>query len=264
MSATQLLQMLVDAGLNVRQVEGWKTRGGAWSKGKPVGLMQHHTAAPVPFPVDRLYGSLLKCNWNSKPNGEIWLVAYGACNYSSGGGLSTVLQEVLAGTPPAANARDRGYTADDDDTDGNPLFWNGEHDHYGHGEPIPDVQHRAIIVASRVFNTYWGLTAGQTISHAEWTSRKTDPYWNSDRRCIEAIRTGLEDDMPLTDDDIKRIWAAAPQPGAQKQAGQVLLEARYWARKSAGQTTADIIRDVIADLDLPEATADELVRRLAD
>lgn len=192
MTAERLHSMLVDAGVNVRQVSGWETRGYEWARGKPVGQMVHHTSLPVPYPVDRLYGSLLKCNWNTKPNGELWLVAFGACNYSSGSGSSVVLNEVLAGTPPEANARERGL---DDDYNANPWFFNGEHDHEGHGEPMPAVQSRTIKVGLEVFNAYFGHSAGNVISHAESTARKTDPYWDGDRRVIETIRNSLEDDM---------------------------------------------------------------------
>ena len=70
-----LRDALESAGLNVRTVSGWGTRGGSWAVGKPVGVMEHHTALPVPFPVDRLYGDLLKCNINTKPDGTVWLIA---------------------------------------------------------------------------------------------------------------------------------------------------------------------------------------------
>jgi hypothetical protein len=155
--------------------------------------MHHHTAPPVPYPVDDLAGhdsGKIKCNMNTKPDGTVWVVAYEATNYSSGNGSSKVLKEVRAGTPPSANAKDRGLS---DDTNGNPYFWNFENDHPGNGSIIPAVQYDAIITATNVVLEYWNLDPGNVISHAEWTARKTDPYWNDDKRCIEDLRAGLGD-----------------------------------------------------------------------
>lgn len=159
--------------------------------------MHHHTAPPVPFPVDRLYGDRLKCNINTKPDGTVWLIAQNACNYSSGSGSSVVLDEVRAGTPPTKNASDRGLS---DDTNGNPWFFNFENDHAGDGGPMPAVQHDAIVQATRVVLDHYGLGPGNVISHAEWTARKQDPYWNGSRRAIEEIRRLLEVHMFIAAD----------------------------------------------------------------
>jgi hypothetical protein len=205
-SAAALLEALRDDGLTVKELAGWKTRGGTWKHGKPIGLMQHHTAAPVPFPVSKLSGTLIKCNINTKPDGTVWLVSYGACNYSSGSGLSVVLNEVLAGTSPKKNAKDRGFAAGDDDTNGNPLFWNFENDHLGDGSPMPAVQSDAIVRASRISLEHLGLSgAERMISHAEWTARKQDPFWNGDRRVIEQIRAATEGDDEMTPEQEKAL-----------------------------------------------------------
>lgn len=186
------------AGLTVMEYSGWSTRGAAWAElGKPTGIMQHHTTNPVPYPVDQLAGAdqgRIKCNINTKPDGTIWLVAYEACNYSSGAGSSKVLKEVKAGTPPTANANDRGLV---DDLNGNPWFFNFENDHKGDGSAIPQAQLDAIILASQVVAKHFGITEKNTISHAEWTARKIDPYWNGDDRCIEAIRSGMAGTVPI-------------------------------------------------------------------
>jgi hypothetical protein len=194
MSASTLYSALVEAGLTVRTYSDWDDRGYSWAKGKPVGVMIHHTAPPVPFPPESLVGDKLKANVNTKPDGTVWLLAYDACNYSSGEGSSVVLDEVLSGEVPSANANERQL---DDDTNGNPYFWNFENDHLGDGSPIPEVQLDAIAVATAVVLDYWGLPTTAVISHAEWTARKSDPYWNHDRRCIEELRDriGGVDDM---------------------------------------------------------------------
>lgn len=220
-----LADKLRNAGLQVAEWEGWETNGGPWQKGKPVGIMHHHTAPPVPFPIPRLAGEdqgRIKCNINTKPDGTVWVIAGEACNYSSGMGSSLVLAEVMAGKPPNRNAKARGLA---DDTNGNPLFFNFENDHAGDGGPIPLGQYIAIVVASLVVGIHYGLSHGNTISHAEWTRRKSDPYWNASLRCIEQIRADMsrgygmaigpngEPNWDEVSSWAKNSWTAAYQAG---------------------------------------------------
>lgn len=189
------------AGLTVVEYDGWLTRGGGWFDGRPTGVMHHHTALPVPYPPARLVGDRLKANINTKPDGTVILLARGACNFSSGPGSSVVLNEVRRGVSPTANAKTRGLQ---DDMNGNPFFFNFENDHAGTGGPIPQVQLDAIVTATQVVLDHYGLTVGNVISHAEWTARKSDPFWNGDRRCIEQIRSALSvpPREPLEDDEM--------------------------------------------------------------
>lgn len=215
------------AGLAVEEWQGWADAGLVWKQGKPVGLMVHHTAAPVPFPIGKLAGQdagRIKCNVNIKPDGTVWVVALGACNYSSGSGVGVVLNECRAGTPPTLNAKDRGWTEDDDDTNGNPYFWNFEVDHKGTGGVIPEAQYVALITALIVCGRHFGLTAENIVSHAEWTARKGDPYWNGSRRCIEDVRDDVGKGYAMTgpngepnwdevSDWARNSWTAAHQAG---------------------------------------------------
>jgi len=210
MTAAVLLSNLRDAGLTVHEFSSWMTRGGSWEFDKPIGIMEHHTAPPVPYPVSNLAGVLdgnIKCNMNVKPDGTIWMVAYEACNFSSGGGMRQVRNEVLAGTPPTKNARDRGWSSDgsDDDDNGNDLFWNFENDHAGNGTAMPAIQTAAIITASAVVADYWGFDWRQVISHAEWTARKGDPNWDGSDRVIESLRDGMEIVMSFTAAEIATL-----------------------------------------------------------
>ena len=196
MSADVLLAQLQAAGLNVIEEPGWKTRGGTWglSGVGPVGICEHHTAPPNPYPIKRLYNGQIKCNMATHENGTVYLVAYRSCNYSTGPGSSVVLDDVLLGNPITENAGSRGLV---DDMGGNRYFWNVESSHPGDGSPIPQVQLDAIIESTRVVRDYWGLETTGVISHAEWTRRKIDPRWNGDNRtAIEQIREGV-DSMPI-------------------------------------------------------------------
>lgn len=256
------------AGLNVKTVTGWGSRGGTWKLGKPVAVMEHHTAPPVPFPVTRLYGDLLKANINTKPDGTVWLIAQGACNYSSGSGSSTVFAEARTGTPPTQNARERGLV---DDMGGNAYFFNFENDHAGDGGPIPQVQLDAIVTATRVVLDHYDLTPKNVISHAEWTTRKRDPFWNGSLRAIEAIREQLEDTMPLTDTEMnqiaEKVWfflITDPTTGQKRGAAHHVAQAYRYAHQAANKSTdvdeAAIAAAIVADLGpgLSAAVAAEL------
>ncbi len=188
MSANTLLAALKAAGLHVVEEPGWKTRGNRWNvDGKPEGVMQHHTAPPNPYPINKLYGPPFyrtKCNQATHEDGTLYLVAYGACNYSSGYGSLKVLKEnVRKSIAPTNNAKVIGIKS------GNRHFWNCENSHPGDGSELPDVQLQTIVVSNIVVNNHFELNHEQTISHAEWTRRKIDPRWNgSNRTAIEQIR----------------------------------------------------------------------------
>ncbi len=188
MTADALRLALLKAGLHIVEEPGWRKRGNLWNiNAKPEGIMMHHTAPPTPFPIKRLYGPPFyrtKCNLATHPDGTLYLVAYNACNYSSGYGSLRVLREnVRKSIAPTHNGLVRGIKS------GNRHFWNEEHSHPGDGSPIPQVQLDTIIESTRIVLDHFGLNANQIISHAEWTRRKIDPFWNgSNRRAIEQIR----------------------------------------------------------------------------
>ncbi len=208
MSANQLLADLKATGLHVVEEPGWKTRGNRWAvNNKPEGVMQHHTAPPNPFPIKKLYGPPLfriKCNMATHPDGSLFLVAYKACNYSSGRGVLSVLTDnVRPSIAPTHNARKPGFKG------GNRSFWNFENSHPGDGSRIPQVQLDTIIAANIVVNDHFGLNPEQTISHGEWRRTKIDPYWNgSNRTAIEQIRAGVEegDDLAIMDPETQQFW----------------------------------------------------------
>jgi hypothetical protein len=197
MTASQLLTKLTDAGLHVVEEPHWETRGNNWAvNGKPEGVMQHHTGPPDPFPINKLYGPPFfrtKCNMATHPDGTLYLVAYKACNYSSGVGMKSVLTDyVRKSIAPTHNATSWGLKG------GNRHFWNLENSHLGDGSAIPVVQLDVIVLATQVVLDHFDLDPEQVISHASWTSRKVDPRWNGwdNRIAITQIRT-LVDKEPL-------------------------------------------------------------------
>lgn len=200
MSANSLLAELKAADLTVVEESGWKNRGNNWAvDNKPEGVMQHHTAPPNPYPIKKLYGPpfyRIKCNMATHEDGTLFLVAYKACNYSSGRGMLSVLtQNVRKSIAPTHNATQSGSKS------GNRSFWNYENSHPGDGSDIPSVQLDTIIISNRVVNAHFELNPEQVISHAEWTSRKPDPNWNgSNRVAIEQIRVGVAGSPPSSDE----------------------------------------------------------------
>lgn len=195
MTADTLLAALLNVGLHVVEEPGWKTRGNRWNvNGQPEGVMQHHTAPPNPYPIRKLYGLRIKANMATHEDGTLFLIAYKACNYSSGYGMLDVLKSnVRMSIAPTHNARKRGLKS------GNRHFWNYENSHPGDGSPIPQVQLDTIIESTRVVLDHFELNANQVISHAEWTSRKIDPRWNgSNRIAIEEIREGVAEMAELS------------------------------------------------------------------
>ncbi len=276
MNATDLSAELVAAGLTVVEEPGWKTRGGTWAESKPVGVMQHHTAPPNPFPIRALYAdNKIKANIGTHEDGTVYLIAYRACNYSSGKGSNRVLtQNVRPGNPPTQNAKARNLT---DDKGGNRYFWNFENSHPGNGSPMPAVQSDAIAVASSVVNNHFGLSENNMISHAEWTGRKGDPYWDGSRRIIEKIRSdtaGVED-MPTAEEIAQKVWEF---PGGSGVRSVHLVLDRIYRNVNeltiahrTGNLGADIsdediseIVDAIQGAGVADAVADELARRLVE
>jgi hypothetical protein len=179
------------AGLRVVEEPDWESRGKAWLRGRPIGGLQHHTAAPVPYPVRSLYKPIrIKCNFNVKSDGTVHVIAAGSCNYSTGEGSLVVRTETGKGIAPTGTAKARRL---DNDAGGNPWYVTNESDHLGDGTPIPRDQYEAILTCWQVIFGEMGWTAERLISHGEWTDRKTDPAWNekNSHENMEELRADL-------------------------------------------------------------------------
>jgi len=169
--------------LTVVEEPGWETRTRTrWGRPRvytPVGVMNHHTAPPVPYPVKKLYRS---CNLNIKRDGTVYVIAAGY-QYDSGIGMASVLARTKAGLAPLGDATHRGAT------NGNPWYIDIEVDHPGDGSPIPAAQYAALITVDAAICDHMGWTANRVIGHREWTSRKPDPRWAGNTNPMPAIRT---------------------------------------------------------------------------
>ena len=186
-----LADILRDAGLVVIEEPGWKARTQSTRNPyKPVGLLNHHTAPPNPYPVDRLYQ---KCNLFIARNGNVHVVS-GGYQWDSGNGSPAVLAEVIDGSFPGGRAKDRGIPLEPD-VSGNPYFIDIEVDHPGDGSPLPDVQFEALIRTDAAILLHKGWGVQQLLGHSEWTPRKIDPRWDGSWRPMPSIRAAVQDMM---------------------------------------------------------------------
>ena len=192
---TYLADVLREAGLTVVEEPGWKLRSQP-SNGRdyrPIGILNHHTAPPNPYPVERLYKS---CNLFIAQDGTVHVVAAGY-QWDSGSGSVDVLHQVMAQAHPGRLAKDQGFTASP--ISGNPYFIDIEVDHPGNGSHLNVVQFEALVWANFAILRHKGWPVQQVLGHAEWTSRKTDPHWDGTWRPMPLIRATvqflLEEDM---------------------------------------------------------------------
>ena len=202
--------------------------------------MEHHTAPPNPFPIKKLYGPpfyWIKANAATHEDGTLFLIAYRACNYSSGRGSKKVLEEnVRKRIAPTHNATVRGLQG------GNKHFWNIENSHPGDGSAISPRQLDTIIVATRVFVDHFGLVSEQVISHAEWTRRKIDPFWNgSNRTAIMQIRSGVEQG----DEDMDQVGKAVVDIAFDM--GWAAGDRTYWYGKDNNDPELEDLRAAIRE-----------------
>jgi len=186
-----LADVLNDAGLVVIEEPGWKARTQPTRNVySPIGILNHHTAPPNPYPVERLYS---KCNLFIARNGNVHVVS-GGYQYDSGKGSPKVLAEVVNGSFPGGRAVDRGIQRDPY-VSGNPYFIDIEVDHPGDGSPLPAVQFDALVLsdAAILLHKNWGVQ--QLLGHSEWTPRKIDPRWDGSWKPMPGIRLAVQEAM---------------------------------------------------------------------
>lgn len=202
---TWLAEALRAEGATVAEYDNWQTRSAPTRRTySPVGIMIHHTAPPVPFPLDNLAGiragrvDAPKCQINVKPDGTVWILAAGYA-YAAGMGSSVVLDEVRRNIAPAGDAAARSL---DNDTNGNPWFVNIEVDHPGDGSPVPAGQLAAAVAAATAVARHQHWSTHTIIGHREWTSRKIDPRWAGTANPMPAFRVAVAAQLGIPKEDL--------------------------------------------------------------
>ena len=188
------------AGLRVVKVDGWRTRtkppkskanGG---KFQPIGVIDHHTAPPVPGNLEKLSKA---CNISIRhPDGAVCLLNSGWA-YDSGWGDRFVLAAVKADAP-LPRPTDTYKTLDPDPIPGgmnpgvlgNPFFIDIEVQHLGDKSPLLEVMERALVVTNAALCEFMGWNPKtRVIGHREWTKRKIDPRWNGGANPMPGLRS---------------------------------------------------------------------------
>ncbi len=184
---------VIDADFAVVEYGGWETRqvepnGRAYT---PVGILNHHTAPPVPYPLNKL---LFKCNITITPDGSVCLLNAGYA-YDSGLGDPHVLARARADQPPQSPTD----TTDADRINGNPWWVDVEVQHPGDGSVLPPEQYHALLVVNAALCEWFDWNpATRLLGHREWTRRKIDPRWNGTANPMPGIRSDTQSIMEAT------------------------------------------------------------------
>jgi hypothetical protein len=218
MRATWLADVLRDAGLTVREVSGWKTRGSdSW--GPVRGITCHHTAGArnstdegeinvlingrpgLSGPIAQLYLSR---------TGVWWVIAAGHCNHNKIG---------TAGP-------NKGY--------GNDALLGVEAQHSGGTEPWTDVQYdsyvRGVAALVRHKASGWDVSPSRVAGHREHQpGEKSDPTFNMNSfrtQVWEEIADWEDDGMAdITQDRFNTLFAKAMHEGEIGRSGQTFAQA---------------------------------------
>lgn len=230
LTADQMLTALRAEGLHVVEHPGWRTHNraghGAW--GPVNGVIIHHTGGTPPSD-----GEIV---WTGRPDlpgpdahaylakdGTVTLTGNGRANHAGGGDpavLQAVIGETYAARPPAPHEHEDSPGA----VDGNVHFYGLECSDLGTGAPWPAVQYDAAVRWAAAICRAHGWTERSAIGHKEWSDWKPDPTFDMPTfRAAVAARLAhpaswtpgtpdntapQEDDMPLTDADLKNIALA--------------------------------------------------------
>ncbi|MET9909668.1 N-acetylmuramoyl-L-alanine amidase [Streptomyces sp. NPDC006476] len=235
MTATQVVLQLKKWGLKYVEIPGWATHNreghGAW--GPVNGFIWHHTGADVSdaktYAGSTLYNGISGlpgplCHFSIGLDGTVYLVGWGRANHAGGGDpavLQHVINEDYTGQlhPTLGNANG---------VDGNAHFYGVEIQYSG-SHQMAAAQYAAARRLSAAILDFHGWTEKSVIAHGEWSSDKWDPgYAPGKIMAMPAVRADVkatldagplqEDDVALTDADIKKIaaavWAADSIPAA--------------------------------------------------
>jgi hypothetical protein len=168
---SNLPKILRDAGLKVKETEGWQKRGRPASTGgfNPVGVLCHHTATGKTTSNANVEKLLINgrsdlpgplCHLGLQRDGTVVIIAAGRANHA---GTAKKSGSVAAG-------------------DGNSLYIGIEAYNSGTGEPWPDAQYNAYVLLCAVLSLKVTKSSAQTVRAHKETSvtGKIDPTFPMD------------------------------------------------------------------------------------
>lgn len=185
---TWIANVLRNAGLEVRELDGWQTRGS--SSINPKGIVVHHDVSSASTP-DASYAKFLARGRSDLPgplynvraarDGVQWVIGAGKANHAGSGGWKGL----------RGNSSVFGYD----------LANNGV------GEEYPDVQIEAAETALTAICRHLDIPADMVCGHKEWTTRKPDPNGIEMGPLRSLIRSRLvaPDEEDLTAAEIQKL-----------------------------------------------------------
>ncbi|MGW5928093.1 N-acetylmuramoyl-L-alanine amidase [Streptomyces anulatus] len=284
LSADRQLKALRDEGVKVSERAGWRTNNrnhkGAW--GPVYGVMIHHTvssgdAASVELCYSghsALPGPL--CHGVGRNDGTIALVSSARANHA-GLGDDDVLRAVINETPlPAPNEAT---------TDGNRHYYGLEIVNLGDNkDTYTKGQYRAAVLWAAALCRAHGWSERSVIGHKEWQPGKIDPrgpiegggsfsmpQFRADVKAQLAAKPGTdpapapttppkETDVPLSTDDVKKIWTT---DGVLKAPSTAAKGNTHWTADSYVRDIHARVRAVQTTLDATNATIRTMAEALA-
>lgn len=222
LSASAMLAALRAEGVDVAEYKSWRTHNrnhvGPW--GPVHGVVIHHTVTSgTASSVELCYSGHATlpgplCHTVGAKDGRLFMVGHGRANHA-GLGDGDVLRAVIDETPlPADNQTN---------TDGNRHFYGIELVNLGDGkDPWPEVQKEAAVRWAAAICRAHGWSERSVIAHKEWQPGKIDPTFDMAMfraRVAERLMHPAnwspgttpppqEEDMPLTEDDLRKVALA--------------------------------------------------------
>lgn len=274
MSADQLVQALRAEGVRLVEHRSWRTHNrnhkGAW--GPVHGVYIHHTAGVSKYMADICYDGYDTlpgpvCHGMLAKSARLYLVGHGRTNHA--GGIAQNAFDAALNEEPVHPRPDAA-----EPIDGNVHFYGLEIENKGDGtDPFPVDQYDQAVRWATAHCRFHGWTADSVIGHKEATRRKTDPAFSMTKfRADVAERLAHpaswspgdneEDDMAISDDDLKRIARAAAgyrNPDLDpRDIFQIERDAAAYAKQAAEQTKG------LSTTGLTDAQLDKLADRVAD
>lgn len=191
---TNLADVCRDAGLKVREVPGWQTRGRPTGGFNPVGVLAHHTATGPSTSNSNVEALLVRgrsdlpgplCQLGLERDGTVVVIAAGRANH--------------AGTAKASGSVGAG--------DGNALFIGVEAYNSGVGEPWPAVQYDAYVrLCAALCRDITGNSAATVRAHRETSvTGKIDPAGIDMERFRARVAELIEGEDDMKAEDFQKV-----------------------------------------------------------
>ena len=181
MTAAQMVRALEAEGVNVTQMDGWKTHSrnhkGAW--GEVYGLLVHHTAGVSKAMAEFCYNGTRAlpgplCHAMAAKSGRVYLVGNGRANHAG-----TVAVNAMTALRNEYSSHPRPDAAEP--LDGNRQLYGIEIENEGNGrDPYPAKQYDQSVRWAAAICRFHKWTADSIGGHKEVTRRKIDPSFPMD------------------------------------------------------------------------------------